>query len=103
MNLRKIGYAALVTFATAAFVLGTVGSSEAAKKKKGAAPKAAVSTSGKVCAVKGKDGLKFTYADAVWARGDGAKVVSQGPCKEKKAKKGGKKKGKKGKKAKKGK
>ena len=100
MKLKNIGYAALVTLATAAFVLGSVGSSEAAKKKKGAA-KAAMSTSGQVCAVKGKSGLKFTYADASFAKNDGAKVVSAGPCKDKKVKKGGKKKGKKGKKGKK--
>src|ERR1700687_2424147 len=99
MKLKNIGYAALVTLATAAFVLGSVGSSEAAKKKGGA--KASMSTSGKVCAAKGKEGLKFTSANASFAKNDGAKVVSAGPCKDKKAKKGGKKKEKKGKKGKK--
>ncbi|MBI3705635.1 MAG: hypothetical protein HY244_17715 [Rhizobiales bacterium] len=44
-----------------------------------------------VCAVKG--GMKFTYSNACFAAKDGAKVVSQGPCKAAKAMKaGGKKK-----------
>ena len=38
-----------------------------------------------VCATKGKSGLKFTYANACYAAQDGAKVVSQKACPEKKA------------------
>ena len=38
MKLKNLGYVALMTVATTAFVLGTAGSSEAAKKKAEAAP-----------------------------------------------------------------
>jgi hypothetical protein len=93
MKLKNLGYVALLTFATAAFVLGTAGSSEAAKKKAAAAPPPpgpCFAPEKRVCAVKG--GLKFTYINACTAAQDGAKVVSQKACPVKAAKKGGKKK-----------
>ena len=95
MKLKNLGYVALMTVATTAFVLGTASSSEAAKKKAAAAPPpvACFGPEKRVCAVKG--GLKFTYASACIAAKDGAKVVSQKACPVKAAKKGGKKKAKK--------
>jgi hypothetical protein len=96
MKLKNLGYAALLTVATAAFVLGTAGSSEAAKKKAAAAtphPGPCFELYKPVCGAKG--GLKFTYANACIAVQDGAKVVSQKACPVKAAKKGGKKKAKK--------
>jgi hypothetical protein len=65
MKLKNLGYAALLTVATAAFVLGTAGSSEAAKKKAAAAPPhpgPCFELYKPVCGAKG--GLKFTYANA---------------------------------------
>jgi hypothetical protein len=95
MKLKDIGYVALMTVAATAFVLGTAGSSEAAKKKAEAAPPpvACFGPEQRVCAVKG--GMKYTYASACIAAKDGAKVVSQKACPVKAAKKGGKKKAKK--------
>jgi hypothetical protein len=99
MKLKILGYAALLTVATAAFVLGTAGSSEAAKKKAAAAPPRpgpCFDLYKPVCGAKG--GLKFTYANACIAVQDGAKVVSQKACPVKAMKphkKGGKKKAKK--------
>lgn len=94
MKLKNIGYAALLTCATTAFVLGTAGSSEAAKKKKAApAPQRSVSclfTAPKaVCATRG--GQSYTYRNACYAGNDGAVVKSQKACKPSKAMKGGKK------------
>ena len=84
-----------MTIATAVFVLGTSGASEAKGKKKAAAPVPAIcwGTQKPVCAVKG--GLKFTYASACYAAKDGAKVTSNKACPVKKAKKAGKPKAKK--------
>ncbi len=100
MKLKNLGYAAIMFVATAAFVLGAAGSSEAAKMKKAkkaAAPQTSASclmtTSSPVCATRG--GMKFTYSNACYAGNDGAKVVSSkacAPAKAMKAKKAGKKK-----------
>jgi hypothetical protein len=93
MKLRNLGYAALMTVATAAFVVGTAGTSEAAKKK---AAKPVMSpmcqlTSGPVCGTRG--GKKFTYTNACFAGNDGAVVTSKKACPAAKAmKKGGGKK-----------
>jgi hypothetical protein len=100
MKLKNIGYAALVTIAATAFVLGTVGSSEAKKKAAAAPPPPppgpCFTAEKRVCATRG--GMKFTYASACIAVKDGAKVVSDKACPvkaAKKAKKGGGKKAKK--------
>jgi hypothetical protein len=94
MRLKNIGYAALVTVATAAFVLGTAGTSEAAKKKAAAKPvfsPACALVSAPVCGTKG--GKKFTYINACFAGNDGAVVNSSKACPAPKAaKKGGAKK-----------
>jgi hypothetical protein len=98
MKLKNLGYAALVTVATAAFVLGTAGTSEAAKKK---AAKPVMSpmcslAPAPVCGTRG--GKKFTYTNACFAGNDGAMVTSSKACPAPKAaKKGGKKKSKKAK------
>jgi hypothetical protein len=80
MKLRTLGYAALMTVAVTAFVLGTAGSSEAAKKKAEPAPLPGPCFTAEkpVCATRG--GMKFTYASACIAVKDGAKVVSQKAC-----------------------
>ena len=88
MKLKNLGQAAFVIATAAAFMIGSVGSSEAAKKKKAEAAPAPVSmycwgASKPVCATRG--GLKFTYANACYATKDGAKVASQGACKAPKA------------------
>lgn len=88
MKLKKFGYAALMTLAATAFVLGSATSSEAAKKKKAAAAPAPVpaicwGASKPVCATRG--GMKFTYANACYAAKDGAKVTSDKACPVKKA------------------
>ena len=96
MKLRNFGYAAVIAVASAALLIGSAATGEAKGKKKAAAPPPppviCTMEYKPVCAVKG--GLKFTYSNACWAAKDGAKVVSQGPCKTPKAmkaKKGGKK------------
>ncbi len=96
MNIKNICYGALMTLATAAFVLGSTGASEAAKKKKAEAAPVPVICWGvnkPVCATRG--GTKYTYANACYAAKDGAKVISQKACPAKKAVKGKKKAGKK--------
>ncbi len=105
MKLKKVGYIFVVATAAAAFMLGSasVGEAKGKKKKAPAAPMATMAPSnmcvmpyGPVCATKGKDGLKFTYANACYAKADGAKIVSNKACPPPKAaKKGGKAKGKK--------
>jgi hypothetical protein len=107
MKIRNVGYAVVVAATAAAFILGSVGAGEAKGKKKHAAPVAAAASTpsnicvmpyGPVCAMKGKDGLKFTYANACYAKAEGAKIVSQKACppaKAMKAMKAGKKKAKK--------
>jgi hypothetical protein len=93
MKIRNIGYAAILTLATAAFVLGTAGTSEAAKKKAAAKPVMSPScqlVSAPVCGTRG--GKKFTYTNACFAGNDGAVVNSNKACPAPKAaKKGGKK------------
>lgn len=94
MKIKNLGYAALIAVAAGAVVLGSTGYSEAKGKKKAAAPPPpppiiCTWQYKPVCATKG--GLKFTYSNACWAAKDGAKVVSQGACKAKKAMKPGKK------------
>jgi hypothetical protein len=103
MNLKNIGYAAVVAVTAAAFVFGSVGVGEAkGKKKPAAAPAMMMAPSnicvmpyGPVCAAKGKDGLKFTYSNACSATADGAKIVSKKACPPPKAMKAGKAKAKK--------
>ena len=88
MKLKNIGYAVLVTAASAAFVLGTAGTSEAAKKK---AAKPVMSpmcslAPAPVCGTRG--GKKFTYTNACFASNDGAVVTSGKACPPAKAMKG---------------
>lgn len=98
MNYKNLGYAVITAATAALFVIGSAVPGEAKGKKKEAAA-APVSQAfcfmkhQPVCAAKGD--MKFTYSNACFAARDGAKVVSEGPCKDKKAMKGGKKKGKK--------
>lgn len=97
MNYKSIGYAFVVAATAVVLVIGSAVPSEAKGKKKAAAAPAPVPVfcfgiHKPVCAARG--GMKFTYANACYAAKDGAKVVSQGPCKSK-AMKGGKKAGKK--------
>lgn len=89
MTLQKIGFVALTTVAAAAFVLGTTGTSDAAKRKAKAAATSPTCwmSSGPVCATKG--GKRFTYVSACYAANDGAMGASKGACK---VSKGGKKK-----------
>ncbi len=89
LDLRKCGYAAIVTAVSAAFVLGTAATSFAKEKKKAEEPHATPITcwfepTSPVCADKG--GERFTYTSACRAEKDGAKVVSNKACPEKKAK-----------------
>jgi hypothetical protein len=98
MNYKSIGYAVVVAATAAVLVIGSAVPSEAKGKKKAAAAPAPVpvfcfGVQKPVCAVRG--GQKFTYANACYASKDGAKVVSQRPCRPSKAMKGGKKAGKK--------
>ena len=100
MKLRNIAYAAAVAVTSAMIVLGTAGTSEAKKHTKKAAPPPpppvwCMHVYQPVCAVKAPGKMKFTYANACFAAKDGAKVVSQGACKAKKAVKAKKKKAKK--------
>jgi hypothetical protein len=104
MKIQKIGYVAVIAATAAAFVLGSAGVGEAKGKKKAAAPAPAAAMApvntcvmpyGPVCAVKGKSGMKFTYANTCYAVADGAKVVSPKACPPAKAMKAGKAKAKK--------
>lgn len=95
MKLKTIAYAAFIAAAAGAFVIGSVGPSDAKAKKMAAPPPnpgPCFEISAPVCGVKG--GMKFNYANACFAAKDGAKVVSKGACptakahkKHKKAKK----------------
>ena len=83
MTLRKIAaHAAMAALATA-FLFGTTGLSEAAKKK--AAPKAPSKAEWcnfeykPVCGVMG--GKKVTFSNACWAKREGAKKIKPGACK----------------------
>jgi hypothetical protein len=99
MRFKNFAYAALVTAAASAFVLGSA-TTGYAKKKKAAAPPpqpqiCLYEAPGAVCG--SLKGHKFTYANACSAYKDGATIVSKGACKAKKAHKA--KKAKKAKKA----
>jgi hypothetical protein len=86
MKLKTIAYAAFIAAAAGAFVIGSVGPSDAKAKKMAAPPPnpgPCIEISAPVCGVKG--GMKFNYANACFAAKDGAKVVSQGACKPAKA------------------
>jgi hypothetical protein len=90
MTLKKLGLGALAAAATLAFVLGTAGVSEAAKKKAKAEPAkqpVCMFVDKPVCATKG--GKRVTYANACFAANDGATGIKAGACKA--AKGGGKK------------
>jgi hypothetical protein len=86
--LKKLGYAALIALAAAAFVIGSAATGEAKAKKKAAAspppPVVCLFDYKPVCGAKGK--TKATWANACFAAKNGAKVVSQGACKVHKAK-----------------
>jgi hypothetical protein len=87
--LAKCGYAAIVAAVSAAFMLGTAATGFAKEKKKQAEPQATPITcwfepTSPVCADKG--GERLTYTSACRAEKDGAKVVSNKACPEKKAK-----------------
>ena len=93
MKLRHIASTALIASAAFALAIGFATPSDAKSKGKKAAAAAAqlhwplCNTDAKqVCAEKG--GMRSTFANACWARNEGAKVVSQGECKTR----GGKKK-----------
>jgi hypothetical protein len=98
MTLKQLGYGALVGVTAVFIALGSATTAEAAKKSKKAAAAPAQSygicqfqprTS--VCASRGTS--KMTYANACFARADGAKDAKAGACKAPKAaKKGGGKK-----------
>lgn len=83
MTLRKIAAHAAVAALAAAFMLGTTGFSEAAKKK--AAPKAPAAKEwckwdwAPVCGTVG--GKKQTFSNACFAKEAGAKRVKKGACK----------------------
>ena len=92
--LRLTGQAAIIATIAAAFVLGSAGISEAAKKKGAKARSAStgictLQPRAPVCAVKGK--MRFTYANSCFAAADGAKVSAWKACKATKAKKSKKK------------
>jgi len=87
MKFKTVAYAALIAAASAAFVIGSGGPSDAKAKKKMAAPPPepgpCFMIAGPVCGAKG--GMKFNYANACYAAKDGASVVSQGACPKAKA------------------
>lgn len=93
MKFKTIAYATLIAAASAAFVIGSGGTSEAKGKKMAAPPPGpCFEIAAPVCGAKG--GMKFTYASSCFAARDGASVVSKGAChapkahkKHKKAKK----------------
>jgi hypothetical protein len=97
MKLRSLTSAAIIAAVAGAVVVVSAGVSEAKAKKKEAAPQAPPPVFcpmiyAPVCAVKGD--IRQTYANACFARKDGAKIVSEGPCKPKPAAKPKKKKSK---------
>ncbi len=88
LALQKYGYAAIVAAVSATFMLGTAATGFAKEKKKPEEPKAQPITcwfeaTSPVCADKG--GEQFTYTSACRAEKDGAKVISNKACPEKKA------------------
>jgi hypothetical protein len=85
MNIRILGYPAVVALAAAAFVVGSVDIGEAKGKKKATAPVPApmgpcmaLDSPTKYCAVKG--GMKFTYVNSCQAKIEGAKIISKKAC-----------------------
>ena len=90
MKLRNFGYAALVVATGFVIAIGSAVPSDAkAKKKTAAAPASSpavfcIDPYKPVCGEKG--GMKNTYANACFARQDGAKVVSTKACSTKAAK-----------------
>jgi hypothetical protein len=98
MTLKQLGYGALVGVTAVFIALGSATTAEAAKKSKKAAAAPAQSygicnlqTRSPVCASRGT--TKLSYANACFARADGAKDAKGGACKAPKAaKKGGGKK-----------
>ena len=83
MKLRNVGYAALVAVTAVIIALGSAAPGMAKGKKKMAAPAApppafCTEPYAPVCGV--KSGMKNTYANACFARMDGAKVVSHKAC-----------------------
>ena len=83
MTLRKIAAHAAMAALAAAFMLGTTGLSEAAKKK--GAPKAPAAKEwckwdyAPVCGTVG--GKKQTFGNACFAKEAGAKKIKKGACK----------------------
>ena len=78
MNYRTILPVALVA---AAFLVGTVGASDAKAKKEAAPQQTALCMTvmeSPVCGTRG--GAKFTYANSCYAMQDGAKVSRAGAC-----------------------
>jgi hypothetical protein len=78
---KRLGYAALIAFGTAAFVVGStaIGQAKAMKKMAPPPPMAFCMTISKpVCAA--LHGQTFTYANSCYAAKDGAKIVHQGAC-----------------------
>jgi hypothetical protein len=83
MNMRNLGYAAVLAATAGAFLIGSGGASEAKYKHK---MKEAAPPPGPfcwepykpVCGERG--GGTFTYANACYAHNDGAKVVSSKAC-----------------------
>ncbi len=98
MTLKQLGYGALVGVTAVFIALGSATTAEAAKKSKKAAAAPAQSYGicnlqmrSPVCASRGT--TKLSYANACFARADGAKDAKAGACKPAKAaKKGGGKK-----------
>ena len=98
MTLKQLGYGALVGVTAVFIALGSATTAEAAKKSKKAAAAPAPSygicnlqARSPVCASRGT--TKLSYANACFARADGAKDAKAGACKAPKAaKKGGGKK-----------
>lgn len=82
MKLKDFGYAAFIAATAAAFMIGSVGTSDAKGKKKMVAaippPVFCPLIGNPVCGAKG--GMKFTYANSCYAAKDGAKVVSDKAC-----------------------
>jgi hypothetical protein len=96
MTLKQLGYGALVGVTAVFIALGSATTAEAAKKSKMAAAAPAygicnMQMRSPVCASRGTS--KMSYANACFARADGAKDAKAGACKPAKAaKKGGGKK-----------
>jgi hypothetical protein len=88
LDLQKCGYAAIVAAVSAAFILGSAATGIAKEKKKAEPASKPITClftpSSPVCG--DKSGERTTYSNACWAEKDGAKVMSDKACPEKKAK-----------------